>query len=398
MLTTMQLRYTSPPTSTMPSISDLVSSHRPDLTPYITLYKHFHAHPELSHLESATAGTIATQLKTINPNLTLHTSVGGHGIAAVLSNGHGPTVLLRADIDGLPVAEKTQLPYASTATQVDSDGVRKPTMHACGHDMHITSLLAATELLSSCAASWAGTLVLVFQPAEERGAGARRMVDSGLYSLVPTPDVVLGGHVMPYRSGTLGTKRGLMASAADSLRITLYGRGGHASQPHRLVDPVVMAAATVMRLQGIVAREVDPADSAVVSVTSVRAGEAENVVPDEAVLRVNVRNVVPETRKRVLAAIERIVRAESVASAAVKEPGFETTSGFPFTFNDEQVTERLELGFGAHFEPWDGKAGYMRDAPRLSGSEDFGILGTSNHFSYFFLSTLHCVRAIANNN
>lgn len=358
----------------MSPISKIVSAHRPSLDQYIPLYKHLHSHPELSHQESATASTIASRLHKINPDFDIRTSIGGHGIAAVLRHGSGPTVLLRADMDALPVLEKTGLEYASThRMRDDGDGVEKPTMHACGHDMHVTSLLAAAELLTSARDEWGGTLLLIFQPAEERGAGAQRMVDDGLYDKVPVPDVVLGGHVMPYRAGTIGTKRGLMASAADSMKVTLYGRGGHASQPHRLIDPVVMAASTVVRLQTIVSREVDPADTAVVTCGSIVAGDAENVVADNATLKLNVRTITPDTRKRVLGSVERIVKAESWASGAPEEPKFERTSGFPFTFNDDEVTAKLEESFGEHFDV--GKEGYTNDAPRLSGSEDFSILG-----------------------
>jgi amidohydrolase len=188
----------------MSSLSDFVTQNRPNLSPYEDLYKHFHAHPELSHQESQTAARIASHLAAW-PSYTIHPSIGGHGLAAVLRNGSGPTVLLRADMDALPVAELTGLPYASTARMRDADGVEKPVMHACGHDMHVTSLLAAAETLQAegVRARWSGTLVLVFQPAEERGEGAQRMVEDGLYGEkgVPVPDVVLGGHVMPSRAG-----------------------------------------------------------------------------------------------------------------------------------------------------------------------------------------------------
>lgn len=361
-------------------VSSIVSTHRPDLSDYAELYKYLHAHPELSFQESATATTIASRLHSINSDVEIRTGIGGHGLVGVLRNGPGATVLLRADIDGLPVAEMTKLDYASRAKQIDkADGVEKPVMHACGHDMHITSLLAATALLTSAAKAqcWTGTLIVLFQPAEERGAGAQAMVDDGLYTHVPIPDVVLGGHVMPYRAGRVGTKRGLMATAADSKRVTLYGRGGHASQPHRLIDPVLMASSAVVRLQSIVAREVNPADSAVVTVSSIVAGEAENVLSDTATMKLNVRTINAETRKRVLESVERIVKAESWASNGIKEPLFEKTSSFPFTVNDGEVTAKLEHSFATHFGEDDAR--YTRDAPRLSGSEDFGILGTVNN-------------------
>ena len=245
--------------------------------------------------------------------------------------------------------------------------------------MHITSLLAAAETLYKCKDSWAGTLLLTFQPAEERGTGAQAMVDDGMYDPkkhnVPIPDVALGGHVVPFRAGQIGTRRGLIATSADSMRITLHGRGGHASMPDRLIDPVVMAASTIMKLQTIVSREVDPWDSAVVTVASVQAGDAENVVVDDARIAVDVRSIDPKTREKVKASIHRIVRAESLASNAVAEPTFKTTRTYPLTFNDEAVTERLEETFSAHFK--ESKHTYSRDTPRLGGSEDFSILGSA---------------------
>lgn len=310
-------------------ISDIVSSHRPDLDKnYVPLYKHFHANPELSHQEKETAAKIADHLSQTCPDINLHTNIGGHGLAGVLTNGSGPTVLLRADIDGLPVLEKTGLEWASTKRMVDLEGVEKPTMHACGHDIHITSLLAAASLLYNSRDTWSGTLIFCFQPAEEKGQGAQAMVDDGLYDKVPIPDVVLGGHVMPQRAGTLGTKRGLMASSADSLKVTLHGKGGHASQPHRLVDPVVMAASTVMRLQTIVSREVDPADTAVVTCACIIAGDAENVVADDAILKLDLRAVNAETRSKVLSSVKRIVNAESMARQAVRSTSVVSTNRY----------------------------------------------------------------------
>lgn len=345
----------------MAAVSQIVQQHRPKLDGYQELYKYFHSNPELSNQEKETAATIAKHLKeTISSDFDVRTNIGGHGIAALFHNGSGPTVLLRADFDALPVEERTGLEYASKKRMKDADGVEKPVMHACGHDMHISSLLAAAELLVSAKDSWSGTLLLAFQPAEERGTGAQAMVDDGLYDPnkhnVPIPDICLGGHVVPWRSGVLGTRRGLVATSADSMRVTLHGRGGHASMPDRLVDPVVMAASTIMKLQTIVAREVDPWDTAVVTVASVQAGDAENVVVDDARLAVDVRATNPATRKKIHQSIQRIVKAESLAGNAVKEPTFTITRNFPLTINDDDVTGKLEESFGAHFEA--GKQGY----------------------------------------
>lgn len=351
---------------------EIVKSNRPALEPYEDLYKHFHSHPELSHQEKETAATVAKHLRALG-GFDIHEHIGGHGLAAVLKNGSGKTILLRADMDGLPVEEKTGLPYASKVTMKDNDGITKPVMHACGHDMHVTSLLAAAELMHKSQESWRGTLIALFQPAEERGAGARAMVADGLYDKVPVPDIVLGAHLMPYRAGAVGTKVGLMASAADSFKITVFGRGGHASQPHRTIDPVVMAAHIVVRLQTIVSREVGPDDTAVVTVGSVQAGMTENIIADKAEVKVNVRTINKETRERVLASVRRIVKAECEASGATQEPTFEPTSWYPFTMNDEEATRPIDEVFAQAFDSYDP------DVARLHGSEDFSILATSQN-------------------
>lgn len=367
-------------TTNMPSISELITQHRPDLSSYEDLYKHFHANPELSNQEKETAAKIASHLRdNISSDFDIRTGIGGHGVAALLYNRDGPTILLRADFDALPVEERTGLEYASKKRMKDADGIEKPVMHACGHDMHISCLLAAAETLSKCREHWTGTLLLAFQPAEERGTGAQAMIDDGLYDPkrhnVPIPDVCVGGHVMPMRAGVIGTRRGLVATAADSMRITLHGRGGHASMPDRLIDPVVMAASTIMKLQTIVSRECDPWDTAVVTVASVQAGDAENVVVDDARIAVDVRTTDPRTREKVKKSIERIVKAECLGSNAVKEPTFQTTRNFPITYNDEAVTEKLEGVFRSHFKE-DGQ-NYTAEITKLGGSEDFSILGSA---------------------
>ncbi|KAK5109575.1 hypothetical protein LTR62_006926 [Meristemomyces frigidus] len=371
----------------MASISKLVTQHRPELTEYLELYQYFHANPELSNQEHETAAHIAKHLKEkISSEFDVRTGIGGTGIAALLFNGEGPTVLLRADIDALPVEERTGLPYASKKRMKDADGVEKPVMHACGHDMHITSLLAAAELLVSAKSDWSGTLLLAFQPAEERGTGARAMVDDGMYSpekhAVPIPDICLGGHVMPHRAGVLGTRRGLAATSADSMRITLHGRGGHASQPHHLIDPVVMAASTILKLQTIVSREIDPSEHTVVTVASIQAGDAENIIVDDARIALDVRTSNAATREKVKRSIKRIVDAEARAANAVKEPTYLVTRNFPLTINDDEVTARLEQTFRAHFP--EDEHNYTADIPMLGGSEDFSILATAVGKPYCF--------------
>jgi amidohydrolase len=339
------------PTKT--DISKLIAQHRPPLGPYEVLYRSLHANPELSLQESATAATVAAHLRRLE-GCDVRTGIGGHGVVGILRNGAGKTVLLRADMDALPVQEATGLAYASVRRMVDvADGVEKPVMHACGHDMHVVSLLAAGALLHACRVAWAGTLLLLFQPNEERAAGARAMVTDGLYDAarhaVPRPDVLLGAHVMAARAGAVVTCRGVFNSAADSLAVTLYGRGGHGSRPHTAVDPVVLAASTVMRLQTIVSREVDPRAPAVVTVGALHAGEAENVISDQALLRINTRAFDAGVRDHVLAAVERIVRAECEAARSPRPPRFETTSSFPLLVNDVAVTDAVARAFDAHF-------------------------------------------------
>ncbi|CBX95062.1 hypothetical protein IAQ61_008501 [Plenodomus lingam] len=367
----------------MPSISEIVKAHRPELGPYEELYKWFHAHPELSFQERTTAAAIVKHLESLNA-FEIHPSIGGHGVAAVLRNGTGKTLLLRADIDALPVEEKTSLPYASKARMKDLDGVEKPVMHACGHDMHITALLGAAETLVKAKAEWTGTLILVFQPAEERARGAQDMLDDGLYDKVPKPDVVVGAHVMPERAGVIGTKHGLIASAADSFQLKIEGRQAHASTPHRGIDPIVQAASTILRLQTVVSREVDPLDFAVVTVSAIHAGDAENIIPSEANLKLNVRTAQPQTREDVLKSIRTIISAEAAASSNPNQPILTATTKFPFLFNDASVTAALEKSFSQHFPV--GQQGYQNDIARLQGSEDFGLLATAiGKPSCFFL-------------
>lgn len=367
-------------------LSLLVEQHRPDLGPLQELYKHFHRNPELSNQESDTASTIAEKLRAMGPSdLVVKTSIGGHGLAAVLRNGDGPTVLLRADIDGLPVEESTGLPYASTKRMHHAaTGAEKPVMHACGHDMHIVCLLGAAALLFSARPSWAGILVLVFQPAEERGTGAQAMVDDGLYTrhAVPIPDIVLGAHVVPYRAGLIGTRRGLVATSADSLKITIHGQGAHASAPHTSVDPVVIAASTILKLQTLVSRETDPSEASVVTVATVHAGDAENVIANRAVMNVDTRSTTPATRERMLRRIKAVVNAECTCSEAPRSPDFEQTRAFPLTINDEGVTAKLEDAFSNHFGEAEGQ--YKRDIQGMSGSEDFSILATAVGKPYSF--------------
>ena len=325
------------------------------------VYQDLHAHPELSFQEHRTAGVVVDWLKDLG--LEVIEGVATTGVIGVLRNGHGPTVLLRADMDALPVREETGLAYASQV-----DGV----MHACGHDMHVTCLLGAASSLTACRADWSGTVVTVFQPAEEKAEGAAAMVAEGLFERVPVPDVVLGQHVAPMPAGTLGLRAGPSFAATDTLRITLYGAGGHGSRPEATVDPVVMAAATVMRLQGIVAREVSATDVAVVTVGALTAGTRNNIIPDDAKLLLDIRTYDTAVRAKVLQAIERIVRAEAQASGAAREPLLVSTESAPAVINDAAAVERTR-GALAGVEG----AEQVIDPGPVTGSEDVGVLAAS---------------------
>jgi len=332
-------------------------------------YKDIHAHPELSMQEVRTAGIAAKHLQDNGFEVT--TGVGKTGVVGLLRNGTGPTVMLRADMDALPIREATRLDYASTATAEGADGKTVPVAHACGHDMHVAWLMGATALLSRRRDAWSGTLLTVFQPGEETAQGARAMIADGLLSRFPKPDVVLGQHVMVGPSGTIAGSAGPITSAADSLQIRLFGRGAHGSMPQASVDPVVMAAAIVLRLQTIVSREVAAADAAVLTVGVLQAGSKENVIPDEAVIKLNVRTFDAEVRKHVLGAIARIVNAEAAASGAPRAPEITELDRYPLNVNDKQASERVAAALRGYFP-----AERVRHTGPAPASEDFGCFGT----------------------
>ena len=334
------------------------------------IYTDLHAHPELSLQETRTAKIAADRLR--GAGYDVAEGVGETGVVGLLRNGDGPTVMLRADMDALPVREQTGLPYASTLTATDSAGKTVPVMHACGHDIHVAWLIGAATLLAEARDGWKGTLMPVFQPAEETGRGAQAMVDAGLVTRFPKPDVVLGQHVMVGPAGSIGTRPGVITSAADSLQIRMFGRGAHGSMPQASVDPVVMAAATVLRLQTIVSRELAAAEAAVVTVGSLHAGDKENVIPDEAVIKLNVRTFDAGVRTRVLAAIARIVHAEAAASGAPTPPEITPLDRYSLVTNDPDATRRIVAAFRAHFGN-----DRLREAKPTSASEDFGVFGAA---------------------
>src|SRR6478752_830503 len=334
----------------------------PDLE---ALYKDVHAHPELAMQETRTAGLAADRLRAAGYEVT--TGVGGTGVVGLLANGDGPTVMLRADMDALPVKEATGLPYASTATATDPAGNEVPVMHACGHDMHVTWLAGVTALLAAARDTWRGTLLAVFQPAEETAQGAQAMIDDGLFEHFPKPEVILGQHVMPAPAGDIGYRAGTTQAAADSLEVRLFGRGAHGSMPESSVDPVVMAAATVLRLQTIVSREIAAREAAVVTIGALQAGTKDNVIPDEALLKLNVRTFDEQVRTRVLDSIRRIVEAEAAASAAPRPPEITMTDHYPLTVNDPDRTARVASALDAHF----GTVAVRELSVPISASEDF---------------------------
>ena len=334
------------------------------------IYKDIHAHPELSMQEHRTANIAAAWLRENGYEVT--EKVGGTGVVGLLRNGNGATVLLRADMDALPIQESTGLPYASQESGTDRFGQATSIAHSCGHDMHVAWLMGATRLLAENRQKWNGTVIAVFQPGEETGQGARAMITDGMVKRFPKPDVTLGQHVMPLSAGQIGWRTGTILSAGDSWEVTLFGRGAHGSMPQKSIDPVVMAAAAVMRMQTVVSREIAMTDSAVVTVGTLRAGMNENVIPDHALLRLNVRTFKDEVRTRVLAAVKRILEAEAAASGAPKPPEYSVLSQYPLTRNDETATRKVVAALERHFG-----ADQVHEIEPATASEDFGLFGTA---------------------
>ncbi|NUR94049.1 MAG: amidohydrolase, partial [Kribbellaceae bacterium] len=283
----------------------------------------------------------------------------------------GPRVLLRADLDALPVEERTGLAYASTARGTDPDGKDVPVMHACGHDVHVTCLLGAVEELAR--RDWSGTIVAVFQPAEELGTGALAMIDDNFFGRFGVPDVVLGQHVGPFPAGTIAVRSGPAFAATDALSVVFHGRGGHGSRPETTIDPVVMAAYAVTRLQTIVSREVAATDTAVVTVGSIVAGTKDNIIPDTAELKINIRSYAADVRARIVEAVERIIRAEALASGAVKDPEITLFGQFPVVVNTPDATAKTQAAFVEAF-------GERRvfDPGLVTGSEDVVAFATAS--------------------
>jgi len=340
---------------------DVVTAPLPGLLPdLVALYEDLHRNPELSGEEARTADTLAGRLRSLGFEVT--TGIGGHGVVGVLRNGAGPTVLLRTDLDGLPVAEKTGVPHASRVAG---------RMHACGHDLHMTAWVGTATLLARARDRWHGTLFLVGQPAEEVGTGARAMLRDGLFERFPKPDSAIAIHASAEQpAGRVTYTSGWALANVDSVDLRIHGKGGHGAYPHRTVDPIVIAARTVMALQTLVARENNPLDPAVVTVGSIHGGTKHNVIPDDVALQLTVRSYTDDVRRRLLAGIERIAKAEAAAAGAPRDPEMTVDQGTPSTYNDPELTARV--------------AGVLRRAlgevsvveqPAVMGGEDFSEFG-----------------------
>lgn len=342
------------------------------------LYLDLHQNPELSSHEVQTAAKLAVRLRNLGYDVTER--VGGTGIVAILKNGAGPTVMLRTELDALPVEEKTGLAYASKVRATGEAGREVPVMHACGHDLHMASLLGTAAIMARSKATWHGTLMLIGQPAEETISGAKAMIADGLFTRFPKPDVAVALHVgneLP--AGQVGVGAGYRYSSGDSVRITIYGKGGHGAAPENTIDPVVIAARTVLSLQTIVSREIKPGEPAVVTVGYVHAGLKNNIIPDQAELGITVRSYKPEVRKQLLTAIARIAKAEADAAGVEKEPLVEHYESTDAVYNDpalaQRMTETLEAALG--------KENVVATGP-LMVSEDFSYFTEQNIPSFYF--------------
>lgn len=325
----------SKPSAWAPS-PDMVNAVYPEVE---ALYLDLHRNPELSLHETQTAAKLGERAKALGYEVT--TRVGGTGIVAVMKNGPGPTVLFRTDMDALPVEEKTGLAYASHVVTRNDSGVMVPVMQACGHDIHMSSWFGTAKLMAANRDKWHGTLIMIGQPAEEVVSGAAAMIKDGLLTRFPRPDYALAVHDEPIPAGQVGFTPGYTMAAVDSVEITIYGRGGHGAQPQNAIDPIVIGAQTVLALQTIVSREMNPLDSAVVTVGSFQGGTKNNIIPDEVKLLLTVRSYKQEVRKHLLASIERIAKGEAMAGGAVREPLVTVTPGTNAAFNNLELNKRV---------------------------------------------------------
>ncbi len=351
-----------------------------ELDSLLSTYKYLHSHPELSYQEKETSNYLAKELRSLGFEVTENVGDYGvpsrtsYGLVAVLRNGDGPTVMVRTDMDSLPVEERTGVPYASRV-KVKVEAGEVGVMHACGHDVHMTSFLGTAKMLSQLKDQWAGTLVMIGQPAEERGAGARAMLRDGLYTRFPKPDFALALHTSAsLEAGKIGYREGYALANVDSVDITIRGAGGHGAYPHRTKDPIVIAAQVVLALQTIVSREVGPLDPVVVTVGSIHAGTKHNIIPDEAHLQLTVRSYKPEVRKKLLSSIERITKGIATAAGVPPERAplveFSEEEYTPSTYNDPDLTRRVVSVLEATL----GSENVVKTDPVMAG-EDFSRYG-----------------------
>jgi amidohydrolase len=341
-------------------------------------YLDLHQNPELSAHETQTAAKLAGRLRALGYEVTEH--VGGTGVVAIMKNGAGPTVMLRTELDALPVEEKTGLSYASKVRTKDDAGHDVPVMHACGHDLHMAAILGTAEIMAHSKDTWHGTLMLIGQPAEETIGGAKAMLADGLFTRFPRPDVAVALHVgntLP--AGMVGITPGVYNTNADSLRITIYGKGGHGSAPHTAIDPIVIAARTILALQTITSREVKPGEMAVVTVGYIHAGTKNNIIPDQAELGLTVRTNKPEVRTQVLAAIARITKGEAEAAGAPRPPLIEHYESTDLVYNDPALAQRLR----GVLESALGKENVVSQEP-ITPSEDFAFFVEQGIPGFYF--------------
>lgn len=361
----------------MSQLVSLLSGHIEHVLPMVeATYKDLHQNPELSLQETRTAGIVAQKLREAGYEVT--EKVGKTGVVGIMKNGEGPTIMLRADMDALPMKEDTGVPYASTREGVNAKGETVPVAHSCGHDMHTSWLLGAATVLSQAREAWHGTLMTVFQPAEETAQGSQAMIDDGVIERFPRPDVILGQHLLQYRTGTVGYRSGQILTSGDSLLVRFFGKGAHGGMPQNGIDPIVMAASAVLRMQTVVSREISPQAQVVVTVGEFHAGTAENIIPAEAYLKLNVRTTDEAVRDHVLAAIKRVCIAEAHASNAPKDPEFEEINNYPLTVNDAEVTQKVAEAFRGQF------GDQLIETPSQGASEDFGRFGNAWNSPYMY--------------
>ena len=360
----------------MTTIAELIATHTPDLGFLRPFYEDLHETPELSGMERRTAARVEKMLQRFDCEII--TGIGGFGLVGIFRNGEGPTALMRADFDALPVKEETGLPFQSTRVVALPDGSASPVMHACGHDLHTSALLGVCATLDQAREAWSGTFVALFQPSEENSRGADAMIADGLADLIPAPDVCFGQHVMPGRAGEVQTMPGGQMAGCDSIRITITGRGGHGSMPHKGIDPTFVAAMIVVRLQGIVGREIDPNDFAVVTVGTLRSGNTNNTIPGEAELVLNCRFYDEDVKRRLYRAIRRVVAAECEASGCPEKPRFEYFAHGEITDNTPEVFSRVRPIFDDVF------GANSVTATRSTASEDFSHIPRAFNAPYMY--------------